>query len=170
MKRFMVLGALAVSGASSGWAGSILITFDNPNQTGMPGDTLVFMGVISNGGSSTAFLNSDGLNLLGNSFAVNDLFFSNVPISLDPGQSSPDIELFDVTLNNPFTDLSGTYTGTYGLLGGVDGNAQDMLGSANFSVTETSSVPEPSSNVLLAAALGALVGVHRGRSRFAKDL
>jgi len=44
-------------------------------------------------------LNSADLNLAGNSFTPDFIepFFNNVPISLGPGQSSGDIQLFDVT-------------------------------------------------------------------------
>ena len=156
MKRIIMPFILAVLAALSVRAA---IVFDDPYQFGQPGDTLVFTGVLSNDGSATVFLNSDYVNLLGNSFALNDLFFNNVPFSLDPGQSSSDIELFDFTLNNPFTDSSGTYPGIYNLLGGVNSDVQDMLAFTNFSITETSPVPEPASIILLASALAALVVV-----------
>jgi hypothetical protein len=85
-----------------------------------------------------------------------------VPISLGPGANSGDIELFDVTVSNPLLDAAGTYLGSYDLLGGADGNAQNLLldSPATFSVTTTPSVtatPEPESVVLLATVL-ALTG------------
>jgi len=76
-----------------------VVVFDNSNQTGNPGGTLQFFGVISNTGSDTVFLNSDTLTLPGLSFTIADQFLNYVPVSLDGGSSSGDIELFDVTLS-----------------------------------------------------------------------
>ena len=84
MKKFIhliALTALAVGGAR---AGIITITLDDPNQFGIPGETLNFFGTITNTdttlGDQPVFLNSDSLNLAGGSdFTTNDLFFTNVP-------------------------------------------------------------------------------------------
>src|ERR1035441_670204 len=89
--NILVLAALAMAGARAG----IVVVFDNPHQTGHPGDLLQFFAVISNTGSDTVFLNQDGLTLAGISFTITDQFF-NTPASLDGGLSSSDIELFDV--------------------------------------------------------------------------
>lgn len=83
----------------------------------------------------------------GTGFTITDQFFIAVPVSLDAGTISGDIELFDVTAGNPFLDLAGTYQGTYMLIGGVDGGAQDYVAPANFNVT--TAVPEPSAAYLL---------------------
>jgi hypothetical protein len=61
-----------------------------------------------------------------------------------------------VTVSNPLLDPPGKYLGSYGLLGGVDGDASDNLGSANFDVTTgsgTTGTPEPSTGFLLGVAL-----------------
>jgi hypothetical protein len=163
MKRLPMLLTLIGLAASVDQA-STLVTFDDPNQTGQPGATLMFSGVLSNGGPDTVFLNSDTLNLVGNSFTVTDLFFSNVPVSLDPGQSSADIQLFAAMLLNPFSDLPGDYIGTYTLLGGEDSNAQDVVGSGTFSVT-ANTVPEPSSSLELGICLALLIGLRWRRKR-----
>jgi hypothetical protein len=114
-------------------------------------------------------LNSYNFNftLTDASTTVSDNFFAFVPISLGPGTSSGDIDLFDITLANPETDPLGLYGGTYGLVGGADGgddSGSDNLAQASFSVY----VPEPSILTLLAAMLGvAMLGVslalHGGR-------
>jgi hypothetical protein len=154
--NFLVLSALATAGARA----DIAVTFDDPFQSGGPGATLRFFGVISNSGSDTVFLNADNLNLAGTSFTVADLFF-NTPLSLGAGMSSPDIELFDVTVNNPLSDPFGLYSGSYVLSGGLDDQAQDYLASADFGVATV--VPEPGSWSLLAIALLALGPLRRLR-------
>jgi hypothetical protein len=154
----LVLGALATAGA---WGG-IVVTLDDPSQTGHPGQTLQFFGVISNNGDDTVFMNGDDLTLAGLSFTTNDLFFTTVPLSLDGGSSSDHIELFDVTVSDPLLDSPAKYLGSYTLLGGADAptdtdpGSQDNLASANFDVTTGSGAtgtPEPSTGSLLGVAL-----------------
>ncbi len=136
-------------------ASSILITLDGPNQAGAAGQTISFFGVITNTdttpGDQPIFLNSDSLNFTLGDATVVDNFFSTVPISLAEGESSGDIDLFDITLANPESSLSGT--GTYGLIGGMDGGSgqgSDNLAQTNFSVTVT---PEPGTVSLLGIGL-----------------
>jgi hypothetical protein len=158
MRRLLYAFVLTVALVTVSRA-DIVLTFDSPDLTGQPGDTLQFFGVINNAGTDTVFFNADDINFSGAaSLNVTDLFFANVPISLDGGQSSGDIELFDVSLTDPFTDSFGLYPGSYTLTGGVDGNAQDALASADFSVTaqEATGVPEPSAILLLVVFLSAL--------------
>ena len=162
--RILILGALATAGA---WGG-IVITFDAPSQTGHPGDTLNFFGVISNTGSDIVFLNGDPLTLAGLSFTITDQFFTTVPVSLDGNTSSGDIDLFDVTVSNPLLDPPAKYLGSYGLIGGVDGDASDNLASANFDVTTEPSgtaVPEPGSWLLLGTAVAGFGAARRPRGR-----
>jgi hypothetical protein len=159
--NILVVAALAATGAMA----DITVTFDQPHQIGNAGDTLYFLGVISNTGLETVYLNSDNLNLAGTGLTTVDNFFANVPFSLAPGASSPidpvndpHIDLFDVTVSNPLSDAPGTYQGTYNLLGGVDGSAQDNLVTVPFDITlPGASVPEPSVPSLLGAELAALL-------------
>ena len=123
-------------------------------------------GAVVDGDSSpvpgaTIFLNSDDPNLAGLSFSINDQFLSTVPPSLGAGETSSDIELFDVTLSDPLQDAFATYAGDYTLVGGIDGDAQDNIGSATFSVT---SVPEPSAIGLLLTGFAGLLPI-RSRLR-----
>jgi hypothetical protein len=161
MKTLLCTLMLAAFSAAAK-ADEITITFDQPNQAGSEGQTIQFFGTITNNTSGTVFLNSDDLNLGGLSLATNDLFFANAPISLGPDSNSGDIELFDVTVSNPLIDPAATYLGSYDLVGGPDGNAADVLGSASFSVTTT---PEPSAIYLLLSVIAATAFVGSRRRR-----
>ena len=146
MKTLLCTVILAAMSAAAASADDISIALDDPTQTGSPGETLQFFGTITNTSAATVYLNSDSLTLDGLSLGLIDQFFNNVPIFLGAGDSSGDVELFDVTVSNPLVDPSGTYDGSYELIGGLDGEAQDDVGSTNFSVT---TVPEPSTIYLL---------------------
>jgi hypothetical protein len=150
----LMLAALSAAAAAANIL-PITVAFDQLDQTGMPGQTLQFFGTLTNTTADPVFLNSDDLNPTGLSITSTDLFFANVPLSLAPagqaGDSSGDIELFDLTLTASLRDATGTYPGTYTLLGGADGNAQDIVGSAGFSVTTVT--PEPSTIYLLLTVL-----------------
>jgi hypothetical protein len=164
MKTLLCTLILATLGTAAAQAATITITFDQPNQVALPGTTVDFFGTITNTTAGTIFLNGDALNLNGLSFTTNDLFFDNAPISLAPGANSGDIELFDISVTSPLLDAAGNYTGTYGLLGGIDGNAQDVLGSAaSFSVNTASAVPsavpEPATLTLLLTGASTLLPI-----------
>jgi hypothetical protein len=150
MKIFINLIALTAMAAAGARAGDIVITFDNPNQTGNPGETLEFLATITNTdpdlNDAPIFLNQDSLNLTLNDATKNDLFFANAPIDLAPGDSFSGIELFDYTLADPESEPFGLYGGTYGLIGGADGgdgSGQDNLAQADFSVDVEAQTPEP---------------------------
>jgi hypothetical protein len=147
----------------------VSITLDSPILTGSPGDVFQVFGQISNITNNPVFLNSDTFNLNGiPQSALNDLFLSNVPVSLGPfGQgadSSGDIELFDITIPSPFA--GGTYSGSYSLVGGVDGNAQDSLDSVSFTVDvlEPLQAPEPASVWLMLACAALAMVVRKPRA------
>jgi hypothetical protein len=161
MKTLICALILATLGSVAAKADDITIAFDQPNQTGAPGATLQYFGTITNNTNATIFLNADALNLP-SGFALNDLFFSNVPVTLAPNATSADIEFFEVTLNDPFLNAITAYSENYGIFGGADGNAQDFLGSADFSVTPapgTSAVPEPSSIFLMLSGFSTLIPI-----------
>ncbi len=138
----------------------VIFTLDRPDQSGVPGALLQYFATLNNTGPATVYLNGSDLSLTApaGDFTTLDLFFDNAPLSLDSGASSGSFELFDVTVAAPFPDVYMAYTGVYTLSGGVDSNAQDVLGVVTFSAT---AVPEPRSVLLLVASLGAVVVLRR---------
>ena len=166
MRRFLVFFVLLGLDAVTARAG--IVALDLPAQTGNAGETLVFTGVLSNNGSSTVYLVSAQLNIAGNAFLVDsiDPFNNNVPLSLDPGQSTSSIALFYILINDPLTDAPGTYWGTYQLVGGIDLDAQDVLGAVDFSVTVNvpTEAPEPPVFWVMAGGLAVLMALRRRSS------
>jgi hypothetical protein len=152
---FMILSATLSLTTARASLYSVSVTLDNPVQDALPGDTLQYFGTIQDTGTDTVFLNSDDLNIIApnGDFVIDDLFLANAPISLDPGQKSADIELFDVTVSLPFPDtFNKTYAGVYDLIGGVDGNAMSVLTNPDisFGVMVT---PEPGTCLLVLSSL-----------------
>jgi len=139
-------------------ASTINIDLVQTTQTDGPGITLVFSGVLTNTTGSTVFLNSAGINLAGG-FLPTDFdvtpFLVNAPLSLDGAQGTAAIDLFTVTIPNPFGD--GLYAGTFDVLGGADANAQEILGTSNFFVgVAGTDTPEPSALWTVGVMLAAL--------------
>jgi hypothetical protein len=169
MKTLLCTLILATLGATAAKADTVTITLDQPNQVGLPGTTVDFFGTITNTTGGTIFLNGDNFNLNGASFTTNDQpFFNNAPFFLAPGANSGDIELFEISVSNPLLDPAGFYTGSYIILGGIDGNGQDAIGSAAFSIDTapaTSPVPEPASIALLLTGASTLLPIARKRFR-----
>jgi hypothetical protein len=159
MRRLLSLIAFIVIGGLAARA-DIIVTLDNPNQTGNPGQTLSFYGIISNSSTDTDPAGAIYLNMDNVSMALSSLSYTwlddlaNTPVDLIGSQSSSDIDLFDIVLTDPQSDLFGSYSGAYTLLGGADGGAntaQDFLAQAGFTITTVA--PEPGTFALLACAI-----------------
>lgn len=155
-RRSGILGCIFLLSAVFCKADTLTISLTPIFQSGMPGDVLTFSGTLSNSSGSTVFPNSAGINLSG-AFDPTDEdtspFFNNAPFFLVSGDSTSLIDLFTVSIPNPF--LSGQYSGTFTVLGGADEDAQTIVGSADFTVQvgTTNVVPEPNSGCLLAIGL-----------------
>lgn len=153
------IGLLVLLAAMS-HAATVNVNLDSAPLSGAPGTALTFTGTLMNTTSSTVFLNAAGINLAGFSPLNEDTgpFFTNAPLFLAGGASTPTIGLFAINIPNPFA--AGQYQGTFTVLGGADGNAQNTLGSSNFTVQVTNgpTVPEPGSEVLFTLGIAGLVG------------
>ncbi len=154
MKQLSKASWLLVFAALCASASTIDITYEMPVLNVPPGTTDVAVYAILQNldTTDTVFLNSDDLSVPQSS-SVEDLFFTNVPISLGPSASTGPIELFDFTVANDAAP--GTYTGSWQLLGGVGVSNQndfDLLGSADFTIV-VSQAPEPAAELLLGGGL-----------------
>lgn len=123
----------------------LTLTFDTPNQSGQPGDTLTFAGTLTNTSASLLFFSGDSFTLGGTDLVLDDSpFFLEGPLSLEAGEvfTGP---LFTVQIgpSTPSQFAPGTFT----ILGGLNEGDQNELATSSFSVSVTA--PEPSSGLLV---------------------
>jgi len=165
------LACLAAAPAAQ--AQTLNFTLNPAVQAGQQGSTFSFSGTLTNPTASTVFLNGDSLTFNGpaNGLTLDDSpFLTNAPASLGASGGGSDTYtggLFDVTASQ--SAAPGTYSGTFEVLGGADGNAQGVLASQDFSVTvQSSPVPEASSSLslglLLALGLGGVAVARRRKA------
>jgi hypothetical protein len=168
MKRHhLTLILLAGLGLLPAKASSTLtIVLDSPTLIGAPGGSVEFTGTITNTTGDEIFLNADSFTLATfDPSAIDDSpFFTNAPLSLVGFDLTGDIGLFNVNIPALFPE--GGYFGTFQILGGLDGDAQEQIGSVDFTVQvqQPSGVPEPSAGLMLSAGLGLLLIAKRFRS------
>ena len=166
VRRFSILLAMTVGLLLCGTAAkadSFSFTIDLATQHAAPGDALTFFGSVSNLGTSPIYLNGDTITITAeDGFVMDDSpFLSNFLLPLNPGDRPLDEELFSL-LVKPGTP-AGSYTGTFAIIGGY-GDAQDVLSAQDFTVNVTdTTIPEPSSLLLLASGMAALAGTLRRR-------
>ena len=151
----LLTAMLVLIGAAPAWADipDIVIALDSSTLSGLPGDTLTFSGTVRNLDSTIVDLNVCQVNLSGQ-FVTDCVlsFITSAPYRLDPGATSFDFAMFTISVNLPYTDLPGLQSGSFDVLGGAEGDngydssTQNLLGTADFSVTV---VPEPGTPSLL---------------------
>jgi hypothetical protein len=156
MKKLALVCLLFLSG--SAYAESLTVTLDSAQTSG---GLLTFSGTLENSSGSPVFINSDTIDL-DTPLQYSDLFLNGAPFSLNPGQTSDPFEFFAVSI--PVGTPVGKYDGTIFVLGGGDGNAQNVVGEEAFSVNVT---PEPSSLLLFGPAATALMMFRRKITRTA---
>ena len=138
------------------------VTFSPATVSGAPGDMLSFFGTLTNNTANTEYINSDSFTLAGGIPVDDSPFLANAPLSLGPSASTASFLFLTVTIPNGQTPAD--YAGTFDVIGGQDGGngtAQDDLGEGLFTVTVTSSVPEPASVLLSITGLLALALLRR---------
>jgi hypothetical protein len=138
------------------------ITLDLPYQSGSK-TLYIFDGTLTNTGGATLYLNGDLGNVNLPATLDDTPYFDNAPETLGAGDSWWG-ELFTVTTPGYNAEGSNIYTGSFTITGGYDGNAQDILGTADFEIQQT---PEPSSLLLFGTGLRAL-GFLAGRKLIAQ--
>ncbi len=151
-----LLFAVLLLVSSRAFADTINLSLSDTVLSGVPGSTLYFVATVSapNTNGAAVFLNSDSFDVDSPLTLDDTPFFSNFPLSLNPGDSTTDV-LFTVTI--PPDAAIMDYSGSFTILGGADDLAQDTLASTTF---EVNAVPEPSNVLLVATGLAglALVG------------
>jgi hypothetical protein len=167
---FVLAATLLLS--SRTFADTIDLSLNAPAQPGTAGSTVSFVATVlapgTNGG--TVFLNGDSFDAFSPLILDDSGFFTDFPLSLDPGDSFSGT-LFSIAL--PSNLAAGLYTGSFAILGGADSDALDTLGSVDFQVNvapTASTVPEPESMMLMAAGLpGVALLVQRKCRRFSDN-
>ena len=162
-----VLAALLVLPAAVK-ADPLTFTLDDTHSVAA-GGSVTFFGTLSNGGPPTTFLNGISFSFASGapgSITFNDATFFALPASLASGATTGLVAFFDVVASALVPP--GFYVGTVTILGGDNANAQNTLGTQEFSVTVTGgqpAIPEPATMLLLGTGLAGAAALRRRKRR-----
>jgi hypothetical protein len=144
-------------------ANDVQITLDATQITAAPGQTVTFRGVIANNDFFIVDLNSISVSLNGMFTVATTPFLSGPPTvaasTLSMTSKTPDFDMFNVTVDVPYTDPFGVKSGTLTILGnvqdmgGYNPNVNNFLGSTPFSVNVVAPETSTLTLVLVGAAL-----------------
>ena len=140
----------------------LLLNFNPADQTGSPGDTVLFTATLLNAGTNVLFLNGAGFAGLGEGLTPDiSPFFNNSPLFLAGGEQWTG-DVFTIAISSSASP--GIFFGTFRVLGGTSDTDQAPIASQNFLVAV--SAPEPGTMALvLPVLLGGLLVGRRGIRR-----
>ena len=155
-----VIFALAIAMASVGAArADAILTFTPSTLSTAAGGTVEFDGTLTNTGTYDLYLNSDAVSPLSPGLTADDSpFIFDGPTFLSAGDSYTGA-FIDVTADA--ATPSGSYSGTYTIQGGADGDSFDDIVTENFTLDVGSPVPEPNPFLLLATGLAFIAVVYK---------
>lgn len=147
MKKLILSLALLLAPLAVAHADTITFTLAQPVQTIAGPSDITFDGTLSAPSTNSAdvYLNADSYNISGSAILDDSDFYNDAPLSLAPGQTYTG-PLFDVDI---LSDTAGVYTGFFAIQGGSTPDAQSTLAQDTFRITAATTVPEPSSWLLL---------------------
>ena len=149
-----ILISLIFAIVSAGTARADAVLTFTPNTLQItPGGTVEFDGTLANTGTTAIYLNNDVFSFLSPDLTIDDSpFIFEGPSSLAAGDSFTGA-FIDVTADA--ATLSGSYSGTYTIQGGADGDTFDDIATADFTLDagSTSITPEPNPFLFLATGI-----------------
>jgi hypothetical protein len=156
---------LAVTAAK---ADTFLFSVDSSLQYAVAGDTLTYDASVTNlDPVNEVWLNSVQFTSLDPPLTDDtDPFLNNFPLTLSFARGTFYGEMFDITV--PVGTAPGDYVGWVEVLGGVNSDSMDVLGSPQSITVDVmagapSPAPEPSTFLLLLTGMAGLAGTFRRR-------
>ena len=163
---FAVSALAAGSPASAQSSTGLTLTFAQPTLTAVQGQTVTFVGTLTNTGSSDLLLNADFLDI-DPPLTADDTPFAaafeapDPQPALAPGMSYTG-DLFTITA--PPSSPTGAYFGTFAPEGGASASDVNILDIQSFTV-QVVPVPEAGTALGLGMGLALLGGLYYGRRR-----
>ena len=121
----------------------LTVSFSPDTVSANPGQTVSFFGSLTNTQNSTVDINFDSFTFDIPGALDDSPFLNDAPLSLAPNTTSSVFEFFQITIPSGLS--AGTFNGAFTIIGGVDANASENLGTGLFHVNTVASseTPEP---------------------------